>query len=86
VHGTPEGVHFSFGSDEFDMMAVGNGLMAKGWMMNLQTEPNSLLLMLSSQHDAAVVDRYVAELAEVCDEVKAGTIAEAGNDQAYGIY
>ena len=86
VHGEPEGVHFSFGSDELDMIAVGDGLMARGWMMNLQTEPESLLLMLSAQHDTALVDRFAAELAAVCDGVRRGDIVRRSNEEAYGIY
>lgn len=86
VHGKPEGVHFSFGSDELDMIAVGDGLMDKGWMMNLQTQPESLLLMLSSQHDANVVDRYAEDLAEVASAVRDGRIRRQQYDEAYGIY
>jgi len=61
-------------------------MMARGWMMNLQTEPESLLLMLSAQHDATVVDRYATELAEVVAAVAAGRMARRQNDEAYGIY
>ncbi len=86
VHGRPQGVHFSFGSDELDMIAVGDALMARGWMMNLQTKPESLLLMLSTQHDAAVVDHYAAELAEVVAAVGDGQLGRKQNDEAYGIY
>lgn len=86
VHGVPEGVHFSFGSDELDMVAVGDGMMARGWMMNLQTEPESLLLMLSAQHDKNVIDKYAEELADVADGVRTGRIARRNNDEAYGIY
>jgi glutamate/tyrosine decarboxylase-like PLP-dependent enzyme len=86
VHGQPQGVHFSFASDKLDMIAVGDALMSRGWMMNLQTEPESLLLMLSAQHDAAVVDRYAIELAEVAAAVGAGRLGRRQNDEAYGIY
>lgn len=86
VHGAPEGVHFSFGSDELDMIAVGDGMMARGWMMNLQTEPESLLLMLSAQHDAALVDRFAEELADVSEGVRRSRIGRQGNENAYGIY
>lgn len=86
VHGAPEGVHFSFGSDELDMIAIGDGLMDRGWMMNLQTEPESLLLMLSAQHDADVVGKYVEELADVTDGVRAGRVRRRSNDKSYGIY
>lgn len=86
VHGAPEGVHFSFGSDEVDMIAVGDGLMARGWMMNLQTEPESLLLMLSAQHDTEIIDAYAEDLAEVTDSVRAGRIGRRNSDKAYGIY
>jgi sphinganine-1-phosphate aldolase len=86
VHGQPQGVHFSFGSDELDMKAIGDALMAKGWMMNLQTRPESLLLMLSAQHDAAVVNRYAADLTEVVAAVSEGRAAQQDNERAYGIY
>jgi hypothetical protein len=68
------------------VIAVGDGLMARGWMMNLQTEPESLLLMLSAQHDSDVVDMYVEELADVADGVRAGRVGRRNNDEAYGIY
>ncbi|MDH3468874.1 MAG: aminotransferase class V-fold PLP-dependent enzyme [Gammaproteobacteria bacterium] len=86
VHGQPQGVHFSFGSDELDMIAIGDALMARGWMMNLQTKPESLLLMLSAQHNATVVNRYVSELTEVSAAVADGSIGRQHNEQAYGIY
>lgn len=86
VHGRPESVHFSFGSDELDLIAIGDGLMARGWMMNLQKEPDSLLLMLSAQHDKALVDRYAEELAEVVRDVRDGKCGRQDNEQAYGIY
>ncbi len=86
VHGAPEGIHFSFGSDELDMIALGDGLMERGWMMNLQTEPESLLLMLSAQHDADLVDTYAEALADVADGVRAGRIKRRSNDKAYGIF
>jgi glutamate/tyrosine decarboxylase-like PLP-dependent enzyme len=86
VHGEPQGVHFSFGSDELDMIAIGDALMSRGWMMNLQTEPESLLLMLSAQHDSAVVDRYAAELDEVAAAVRQGRLGRHQNHEAYGIY
>ncbi len=86
VHGEPEGVHFSFGSDELDMIAVSDSLMARGWMMNLQTQPESLLLMLSAQHHFDVVDRYAEELTDVVNEVRANRIGPRNNNKAYGIY
>ena len=86
VHGEAEGAHFSFGSDVLDMIAVGDGLMERGWMLNIQTDPESLLLMLSAQHTADVIDEFLDDLAHVAGEVRAGTRARADNDAAYGIY
>lgn len=86
VHGRPEGIHFSFGSPDLDMIAIGDELMERGWMMNLQTEPESLLLMLSTQHDAAAVDQYAGDLADVVEGVRAGRIKRRDNAAAYGIY
>ena len=45
-----------------------------------------LLLMLSTQHDAETVDRYVSDLANVVDDVRAGKIKRRDNATAYGIY
>lgn len=86
VHGEPEGIHFSFGSDELDMITIGDSLMEKGWMMNLQTEPESLLLMLSVQHDSDLVDTYAEQLAEVAAGVRRGQLNRHCNDKVYGIY
>jgi glutamate/tyrosine decarboxylase-like PLP-dependent enzyme len=86
VHGEPEGIHFSFGSDELDMITIGDSLMEKGWMMNLQTEPESLLLMLSVQHDSDLVDTYAEQLAEVAADVRKGQLNRHCNDKVYGIY
>ena len=86
VHGEPEGIHFSFGSKELDIIAIGDALMSRGWMMNLQTEPESLLLMLSAQHDSELVDQYSADLAEVTQAASQGRIKRKDNQAAYGIY
>lgn len=86
VHGKPQGVHFSFGSDELDMIAIGDALMARGWMMNLQTEPESLLLMLSAQHDIPLVEKYASELDEVVQLVRKGRVKRRQNEATYGIY
>jgi len=86
VHGKPEGIHFSFGSDDLDMIAVGVGLVAEGWMLNVQTEPESLLLMLSSQHDKKLIDRFVGDLNDVCDGVRTGRITRRADDGIFGIY
>jgi len=86
VHGKPQGVHFSFGSAELDMIAIGDALMARGWMMNLQTEPESLLLMLSAQHDIPLVESYASDLHEAARLVREGRVTRRQNEAAYGIY
>ncbi len=86
VHGDPEGVYFSFGSDHLDMVAIGDALMKRGWMMNLQTEPLSLQLQVGYQHTATVVDQFLADLQAVAEGAREGRLEREQNGEAYGIY
>lgn len=86
VYGQPEGVHFSFGSNQLDMIAIGDNLMKRGWMMSLQTKPESLILMLSFQHDQYTVKTFMKDLKDVVDGVRNGEMKRCTNDMAYGIY
>lgn len=50
VLGRPEGPHFAFRGNGLDILAVADGLMAKGWAINIGTKPDAILLMLSCDH------------------------------------
>ncbi|MES0884018.1 pyridoxal phosphate-dependent decarboxylase family protein [Roseibium sp. SCP14] len=86
VHGEPEGVYFSFGSNEFDMIAVGDALMKRGWMMNLQTQPVSLQLQVGYQHTLEVANEFLADLSAISDHARNGELKRADKNGVYGIY
>ena len=73
----------AFGSDEFDMHAVSEGMRDRGWMSAGVREPKGMHLMLSPGH-ADVVDGYLAAMAETVTEVRAGKrVAVAGGGARY---
>lgn len=52
---------FEFGSDDFDISAVGDGMDDRGW--NLDRQQGGLHLMVSPYHEH-IVDQFVADLAD----------------------
>lgn len=85
IMGTPQGPHFSFKANGLNVLAIADGLMAKGWGINIGTKPDAILLMLSCHH-YTIVDEFLADLREVVDAVKEGVIKAKGEAEVYGIY
>lgn len=52
---------FAFGSDEIDVMSVGDVMDDRGWHLDRQTNPPALHLMVTPNH-AKVVDEFLADL------------------------
>jgi len=61
VLGDPDASTFAFGSDDFDVMAVGDVMDRKGWRLDRQ--PDSLHCIVMPQH-AKIVETFLADLAE----------------------
>lgn len=59
--GDPAMSVFAFGSDEFDIFAVGDRMDERGWHPDRQKGPDALHLMVSPEHDR-VADRFVEDL------------------------
>ena len=55
---------------------------ARGWLSGLGLEPDSIHLFLNGSH-APSVDGYLADLASVVEEVKAGRITSSGARAVY---
>lgn len=62
VFGDPDMSVFAFGSEDFDIMAVGDVMDDKGWHLDRQTNPSALHLMVTPNH-AKVVEQFLADLA-----------------------
>jgi glutamate/tyrosine decarboxylase-like PLP-dependent enzyme len=63
VLGDPVMSVLAFGSDTFDVFAVGDAMDAKGWHLDRQKGPDALHLMLSPTH-SRVADAFLADLRE----------------------
>ncbi len=73
----------AFGSDEFDMFAVAEGMRDRGWMSAGLKEPKGMHLMLSPGH-AEVADEYLGDMADTVAEVRSGDrVAVAGGGSRY---
>ena len=73
----------AFGSDEFDIFAVAEGMRDRGWMSAGLRRPKGMHLMLSPGH-ADAADAYLADMADTVAEVRSGArVAVAGGGSRY---
>jgi glutamate/tyrosine decarboxylase-like PLP-dependent enzyme len=83
VWGRPALGILGFGSDEFDIFAVAEGMRDRGWMSANLRDPKGMHLMLSPGH-ANAVEAYIADLADTVAEVRSGDrVAVAGGGSRY---
>ncbi|MBT6443086.1 MAG: aspartate aminotransferase family protein [Alphaproteobacteria bacterium] len=82
VVGEPEGAHFAISGMDIDMVAVGDGLAALGWLMARATEPQSMMIQLNPLHDQ-IVEPFLADLKIVVDGVHDGSITRTSGDAVY---
>jgi sphinganine-1-phosphate aldolase len=64
--GKPAASVFAFGSDEKDIMAIGDVMDDKGWHLDRQHGPDALHMMVSPAHER-IVDQFVADLKEAVE-------------------
>ena len=74
--GRPHALHVTFYAEGFDIFAVEEGTAARGWRSIRMREPDSILLWLNMKH-ADSIDDYLADLAEVTADVRAGGLTAA---------
>lgn len=66
----------AFGSDDFDIMAVGDGMDRRGWHLDRQANPSALHMMVSPEHDR-IVDEFLSDLRESVEQRGASAGVEA---------
>lgn len=71
VWGRPELGLIAYGSDQFDVFEVANGMRAADWFVVQIQQPKGLHMMLTPAH-APIVNDYLRDLAEVVTQVKDG--------------
>jgi glutamate/tyrosine decarboxylase-like PLP-dependent enzyme len=82
VFGAPELSLISFGSQEFDVLAVGEGLYQQGWMSSRTQDPDGIHLMISPEHDQSV-NEYLDVLDKLVQEVRSGKRKRASSEISY---
>ncbi len=83
VWGEPHAYLIAYGSPDLDIFAVDDGMTERGWLTMRGLEPDSVHLFVDASHEPAVVDRYLADLAEVVAQVRAGKIEARGKGAVY---
>lgn len=72
VMGEPVMSVFAVTSSTLDMFAIGEGMEARGWIVFADSQPVPALRYMQSPGHEPYVDRYVADLRAVADEVRRG--------------
>jgi len=71
VWGEPVMGCFGYGSVDLDVAALAEGMQARGWFVNRQTDPAGIHMFVTPAH-GPIVERYVDDLGAVADEVRRG--------------
>lgn len=85
VMGTPQGPHFAFRANCLDILPLADGLMERGWAINIGTKPDSILLMLSCHHHESA-EEFLSDLRELVELGRDGKLKARGGEGVYGIY
>ena len=85
IMGTPHGPHFAFRADGMDILPLADGLMERGWGINIGSKPDSILLMLSCHHHE-IADDFLSDLHALVAMHREGQLKARGEDEVYGIY
>jgi glutamate/tyrosine decarboxylase-like PLP-dependent enzyme len=82
VVGKPIMNKFGYTARTLDITAVADGLEAAGWFVGRQAAPPAINMHVLPVH-AAVVERYLADLASSVEEVRTGRRLTLGKEAAY---
>jgi sphinganine-1-phosphate aldolase len=82
VLGNPDAYLVSFSAAKVDIMAVSEGMLARGWLTGHLTRPQAIHLFLD-RHNATAIPEYLSDLGETLSEVERGLWAGDAADTAY---
>ena len=80
----PHAFNFAFRADGFDIYAVADGMIDRGWTLGRAAEPPSIQLMINISHQP-MPEAFVDDLSRVSDDVKAGRITARSTASIYAI-
>ena len=82
VRGLPDAYLVTFGATSFDVFALGDAMDTRGWHSNRLVDPASMHIFLDADN-AGSVDEYLADLAEVAQQGRAGNLSLSHTDVVY---
>lgn len=83
VLGSPDMCVFSYTSESISIFNVAEKMLKRGWGVDRQHYPDSLHMMVTPAHEKAV-DKYLSDLKEAVEEVKANPTQSEGMAAMYG--
>ena len=82
TYGDPQLTIFTYGSKEFDIFAVADGMVDAGWYTSRIQEPNAIHMMLSLIQKP-VVEEYISDLSYVVSKVREGGLVSENRKIIY---
>ncbi|MFN8621510.1 MAG: aminotransferase class V-fold PLP-dependent enzyme [Chloroflexota bacterium] len=83
VLGDPAMTVFGYTSDTLDIFAIAAGLTERGWMVFPDEWPVKAIRFMQSPGHEPYIDRYLADLREVAEEVRSGRLTAEGGRARY---
>ena len=80
----PHAFNFAFLAEGFDIYAVADAMIDRGWTLGRAAEPPSIQLMINLSHQP-VVEAFVDDLAQASKAARAGRITARTTDSIYAI-
>ena len=82
TYGDPQLTIFTYGSSQYDIFAVADGMADAGWYTSRIQEPNAIHMMLSLIQKP-VVEEYISDLSYVVSKVKEGGLVSGNTKITY---
>ena len=82
VLGSPDAYLVAFRASKIDIMALSEGMLARGWVTGHLTRPRAIHLFLD-RHNATAIPEYLSDLGETLSEVERGLWAGRPAATAY---
>lgn len=83
VLGRPVMSVFAYGSDTLDVFAIAQGLRDRGWLTRADSFPGKVIRFMQSLGHEPYVDKYMADLRDVVELVRAGTLGDHSTKVEY---
>lgn len=84
IVGTPELTVMGYGSRDLDTFAIAEQMTQKGWFVSTMSEPPGIHMGMPTMAHVAVVDEYLADLAQAVAAVRTQKLTAKSREVTYG--